>query len=276
LTPLPPYVLALFCFGIGSSGAAAALAAPCWSIAERFATALEDESMHPPTSDSPVRQALREGSYPWYDPGSDRVKPVGSSWLRWPRERLAQWGKAIGRFLDGLHFGRMPSPGMSGDSIGTMLLLAVLVAFFIALFVLWFRLDGMSMTDGSGQRTRLGTAARLAQLPEGIRPGGDDPWAEALARRAAGDLAGAVVCLFAHQLLTLEELGLIRLAPGRTARQYVQALRDPDFLDSLVATQGLFEDVYYGRRRPSLEAFETVWSRAEAFQERRSLLGALR
>jgi hypothetical protein len=273
LTRPSSYVLALFYLGIGSSGAAAGLAAPYGSFQERFATALQDESIHHRSSASPVRQALREGSYPWYDPESDRVKPVGLSWLS---ERLAQWGKAIGRFLDRLHFGRMPKLGTTGDSIGTMLLLAVLVAFFIALLVLWFRLEGMSMADDSGQRARLGTAARLAQLPEGIRPGGDDPWAEALARRAAGDLAGAVVCLFAHQLLTLEELGLIRLAPGRTARQYVQALRDPDFLDSLVATQGLFEDVYYGRRRPSLEAFETVWSRAEAFQERRSLLGALR
>jgi hypothetical protein len=97
-----------------------------------------------------------------------------------------------------------------------------------------------------------------------------------LRRRAAGDLSGAIVCLFAYQLLRLDQMGLIRLAPGRTGRQYVQAIHDPDFIDSLEATLGLFEDVYYGRKLPTLEAFEAVWRSAQVFQERRGVAGATR
>ena len=119
---------------------------------------------------------------------------------------------------------------------------------------------------GGGPRwigeTRLGTAARLGELPEGIRPADGDPWAEAMRRRAAGDLAGAVVCLFAHQLLSLDQLGLIRLGPGRTGRHYVQALRDRELIDCAGRDPRLFEDVYYGRRSPTAQAFESVWSRA--------------
>ena len=116
--------------------------------------------------------------------------------------------------------------------------------------------------------------ARIADLPEGIRPEDGDPWAEAKRRRAAGDLAGAVVCLFAYQLLVLDQLGLIRLAPGRTGRHYVQSLRDRELIDSVGATLGLFEDVYYGRRAPTTQAFDSVWLRGLAFHERRRTLGA--
>ena len=48
---------------------------------------------------------------------------------------------------------------------------------------------------------------------------------------AAGDLAGAVICLFAHQLLSLDQLGLIRLVPGRTGRQYLQVVRDRELVE---------------------------------------------
>src|SRR5262249_39682486 len=102
------------------------------------------------------------------------------------------------------------------------------------------------------------------------------PSTEALRRRAAGDLAGAIVCLFAHQLLSLDQLGLIRLGPGRTGRQYVHGLRDRELVDSIGETLNLFEQVYYGNQVPAAPAFERAWSRAQKFEERRGLLGASR
>jgi hypothetical protein len=223
-----------------------------------------------PTS---VKKALAGRDYPWYDRQADRVRPVWPtrwSWLKWLGDQLDRILKAIGRFFDRFKFSS--GLGISGNSLGTVLLLAVLVAFLVGLLLLWLRV-GSSALDGRSDRERLGLAARLAQLPEGIRPGGDDPWAEAEKRRAAGDLAGAVVCVFAHQLLALDREGLIRLVPGRTGRQYVHGLRDPELLDVLGGTLGLFEAVYYGQRRPSADLFERVWSRAEAFRQRHGLAG---
>ena len=95
-----------------------------------------------------------------------------------------------------------------------------------------------------------------------------DPWAEAERRRAAGDTAGAVIWLFLDQLLSLQRAGLIRLMPGRTARQYAGGLNDPILGTGLRATLGLFEQVYYGHRRPGSEELDRVWSQAETFRRR--------
>jgi hypothetical protein len=221
-----------------------------------------------------VKSALRGRDYPWYDSEADRVRPVWPArwaWLKSLRNRIV---KFFSRLLDWLNLKPFSELASAGSSIGTILLIAVLAAFLAALLVLWLR-GGAGALSRQTALERLGTAARIAQLPEGIRPGGEDPWAEALKRRAAGDLSGAIVCVFAHQLLTLDREGLIRLVPGRTGRQYVQGLRDPDLVDVLGETLGLFEEVYYGRRRPTVPLFERVWSRAEAFRQRHGLVGVL-
>jgi hypothetical protein len=173
--------------------------------------------------------------------------------------------------LKKFNFGDGRGLAISGEMIATVALLAALLAFFVLIVGLWVRRGPGGGATESG-RVNLGRSARLADLPEGIRPGAGDPWEEAQRRRAAGDLAGAIVSLFAHQLLTLDQLGLIRLAPGRTGRHYVQGLRDRELGDSVRATLGLFEDVYYGRRSPTVEAFESVWERAAVFQDRRRTL----
>jgi hypothetical protein len=233
----------------------------------------------PTVASGPVREALREGEYPWYDPDADQVRPVWParlSWLKWLGDRLDRFLRAIGRFFNRLGFGSMSAGGIRSDWVAMYLVVTALTTFFVTLAVLWFRREpGLA----SGAKDRLlgpGSGALLASLPEGLRSGLDDPWAEALRRREAGDLAGAVVYLFAHQLITLDQMGLIRLAPGWTGRHYVRWLKDPVLVDSLRATLGLFEEVYYGRRLPSPDAFESVWSRAMAFQTRQGALGAAR
>jgi len=270
---MPAIAVALLGLGIGTSGRAADATPPRYP--HNWAAGGVD-----PTDNtvSPVRDALREGRYPWYDPATDRLRPIWPpkrTWVKWLGDRVENSFKAIGRFLRPFNFSGVRGLRFVGESIGTMLLMAVLVTFFVGLVVLWARRDRLA-ADRAVVRTRLGTVARVAELPEGIRPGSDDPWDEARQRRAAGDYSGAIVCLFAHQLLSLDQLGLIRLGPGRTGRYYVRGLRDRELLDPVRATLVLFEDVYYGRRAPEVKAFEAVWSRAQAFEERRSVLGASR
>ncbi len=225
-------------------------------------------------ADRPVREALRQGGYPWYDSAADRVRPIWVSrlsWVKWIVGKLQSMGKAIDRFFRGMGGGRMPSVGVGGEYLGTLLLLTVLVAFFVFLVVLWMRREPFAAGLSAAQSS-AGTAVLLAQLPEEMMPGFDDPWAEAQRRRSAGDYSRAVIYLFAHQLLSLHRAGLIRLAPGWTGRYYVRWLRDPVLVDSLRATLLLFEEIYYGHRQPSAGAFERVWSRAEAFEARRQEL----
>src|SRR5262249_15502550 len=55
---------------------------------------------------------------------------------------------------------------------------------------------------------------------------------------------------------------------GRTGRQYVRSVADPALRAVVEPTLRLFETVYYGRRVPSAEAFEAVWTLAEGWQRR--------
>jgi hypothetical protein len=225
-----------------------------------------------------VQRALREGHYPWYDQDTDRVRPVWPPkrpWVKWLRERVEGVFKRIDKLFQRFSFSGLRGLKFAGESIGRMVLLGILVGFFVVLLILWARRD-QTGTDGRETRTRSGTIARMTELPDGLAPSGGDPWDEARRRRAAGDFAGATVCLFAHQLLALDQLGMIRLGPGRTGRQYVRGLRDPDLLDPIRETLAMFEDVYYGRRVPAADAFDAVWRKAQSFEQHRKSLGASR
>jgi hypothetical protein len=223
------------------------------------------------TADSLFKEAFREGKYPWYDSHADRVRPVWPvriSWLESLGERLDAVLRSIGKFFDNWTSIASTGPSVAGESIGRILLIAALMAFFLCILMSWIRRDRGPLSirrDGA----RPGIADGFGELPDGIRSHDSDPWAEANRRRAAGDLAGAVVCLFAHQLISLNHMGLIRLAPGRTGRQYVSSLRNRELIDSVGATLGLFEEVYYGRSLPTAQAFEAVWNQALRFEERR-------
>jgi hypothetical protein len=202
-----------------------------------------------------VREALARGAYPWYDAASDRVKPV------WPpREWNLDW---LDRWMGRVKLGWLPSAGSLNAFLLAMVGLTILL---FVLVMLWRHYQ----PGPEAPRTVAPAwgAARLERLPEGLHPETLDPWSEAICCRARGDYSRAFVCLFAHQLLTLDRLRRIRLVPGRTGRQLVRGINDPELHGWVEATLRLFEAVYYGRRISSAESFEVVWSAAEAFQRR--------
>jgi len=207
-----------------------------------------------PNPPAPIRDALGKGNYPWYDAKTDAVKPL------WPpREWDLEW---LDRWLGRL--GWLPA---AGTVISITLAMAALGIFLIVLLRLWRYYQPAADASGAGARGPS-RAAQIEGLPAGLRPETDDPWSEAVRCRARGDYARAVVCLFAHQLLTLDRLRQIRLVPGRTGRQLVRATADRQLRDWVESTLRLFEAVYYGHRDPSAEAFEPVWVAAEAFERR--------
>ncbi len=223
------------------------------------------------SSDSRVRTALKEQAYPWYDRENDRVKPVlpdPSSWMGGLQRRFDA-------FLDWLDrvFGRQTSgePQASGrGKRGFLATFLLMVAGGFLLIMLWrsWRTYTPDASSAPGQTVRIGDAARIAGLAPGVSLEGMDPWAEAERRRKAGDAAGAVIWLFLDQLMGLQRAGLIRLIPGRTARQYAGGLSDTILRDGLRTTLTVFEEVYYGHRLPGPEELDRLWSRAEIFRRR--------
>jgi hypothetical protein len=213
-----------------------------------------------PAGPGPVGEALARGGYPWYDAGTDSVKPM------WPpREWDLDW---LDRRLSRITLGGLSS---AGSLLAYLLAMVGLSVLLFLLVKLWRQYQ--PGPEAPRLKAAAGAAARIESLPVGLRPETVDPWTEALACRARGDYARAVVCLFAHQLLTLDRLRHIRLAPSRTGRQLVRAIDDAQIQGWVDATLRLFEAVYYGHHIPSAARFEQVWSAAEAF-ERRIAAGA--
>jgi len=234
----------------------------------------------PPATASAVRESLTTGNYPWYDAASGKVRPLLArkpGWLKSlgdlvekVRGRISSMLKSIGKYLSRLSPPRPPGLAGSGDTLMTVLLCAALAGLLLALLRLWYRRGGRTFA-GSGERALAGQGSLLAELAGADRDANVDPWTEAIRRRAAGDLAGAVVYLFVHQLVSLDQIGTIRLAPGMTGRQYVSRLKNTEVRRALAATLGLFEEAHYGHHLPTAAAFEAAWSRALAF--RREVLG---
>ncbi len=248
------------------------VAAAAWAaiaLAGIAATGALPVGGQPPTISrpDPVRSAFARAKFPWYDPATGSARPV------WPPEDwdstwLGRRLRRLGRWLDSITGPRLPRVGSAGDLIVIGLVLLALTILLVVLIELWRRYRPTGVDLDLGGAARAGSVARVEALPEGVRPGVDDPWAEAQGRRERGDHAGAIVCLFAHQILTLDRLGLVRLVPGRTARQLVRSIADRPLRADVAPTLRLFEAVYYGHRTPSAEAFEAAWAAAEAFRRR--------
>ena len=192
----------------------------------------------------PAASALSRGEYPWYDAKADALKPVR------PPARL-----------------ETPAPSGPGSDLAQMVifaLVALVLAGLIAGLVWAFHRNLLAEdVPGAPRRGPARGVARSGPLPAGLDAGDADPLAEAARLRAAGDHAGAVVRLFAHQLLTLDRLRLARLAPGRTGRQVVRSVPRADVRSLVEPTLRLFEAVYYGHTPPPVDAFEAAWARAQ-------------
>lgn len=198
--------------------------------------------------DDTVRESLARGGYPWYDSRTDSLIAI-----RTPASRERDQS-------------RIPDVRVSNPGRYVSIGLAILgIALFIALLVeLWRRYEpAAGQLPSSPSSSPIG---RITGLPAGLNPELGDPWAEALRCRERGDYSRAIVCVFAHQLIALERLRVLRLAPGRTGRQLVRAIDDPRLRGPVEQTLRLFETVYYGQVTPSAAVFESVWSHAQEFE----------
>jgi hypothetical protein len=180
--------------------------------------------------------------YPWYDAKTDDVRRVEVSqpWhLNVPLGTVLQvtaWAVVA-------------------------LLLAAVVYLLLRAFSRWERRRARDDDE-----TTAGGADRIESLPA---PAADRPrnlLDEARRCRQRGDYGRAIVFLFSHQLWQLDKHGRIRLARGKTNRQYLREIRAWPALRGLVEqTAFVFEDFFFGHHTVEQLAFETCWSRLEEF-----------
>jgi hypothetical protein len=207
---------------------------------------------------SAVREAFSAGSFPWYDASADDYRPVMPPAPSAPREE-SRFNLAISSFQE---LGRL---------VIFILLAAALTGMVLFVARTWRRrLDDEVLDIPSKPAKVTGSHARIEALPKGLEVDEADPLEAARVFRDRGDRARAVVLLFAHQLLLLDRLGRIRLAPGRTGRQLVRSIEDDALRAPVSRTLRLFEEVYYGHREPDPETFNALWAEVEALDARLS------
>jgi Domain of unknown function (DUF4129) len=107
---------------------------------------------------------------------------------------------------------------------------------------------------------------RVEALPFQLRKPTGDFLAEAQRLYEAGNFSEAVIYLYSHLLVQLDRHHVIRLAKGKTNRQYVRETRSRPLLREILdRTMVAFEDVFFGHHELSRERFEECWRRLDEF-----------
>jgi hypothetical protein len=207
-----------------------------------------------------VKGALEKGGYPWYDSRKDEAAPVEPPWTWEPPEWLPSFSAP--------RLASRPSGSFNiGRFVVFLLFFLALVALIAGLVWAYFQFYHPGSSEPK-TKSKVASAVLVGSLPVGLPFDLSDPWNAAKELRARGDLAGAIIALFVHQLMNLDRLRLSRLAPGRTARQLVRAISDAWVRARVEPTMRLFEASYYGHRPPSPESFESAWQLAEEWEAR--------
>jgi hypothetical protein len=116
----------------------------------------------------------------------------------------------------------------------------------------------------------LTTQERIERLPFELRQGVHDFLDEARRLAAAGKYEEALIYLFSHALVQLDRSHRIRLAKGKTNRQYVAEIESsPPLARLLSELADDFEGVFFGKYPLSQTKYEQNLDRIERF---RSLL----
>jgi len=111
----------------------------------------------------------------------------------------------------------------------------------------------------------------IENLPFDVRRPQADLLAEAKRLYELGAYAQAVIYLFSYQLIRLDRGQHIRLARGKTNRQYLRELQPrPDLRGILERTMLVFEEVFFGHYALDRAGFERCWERLDEFHQRLS------
>lgn len=214
------------------------------------------------------REAFSKKNYPWYDAETDRVKhveieerPAAKSKNRHdialkPVRQRANWSgwnwNLNGSFLGGL-------------SVFAWVMIGMVIAAVAAILIWAFtQMEPNRPIDDSAKRT---IEESIKQLPFDLGSTTGD--FRQLAQRAfdVGDYQKAMIYLFSHVLVSLDQKGLIRLRKGKTNRQYLSELRLHGALASYFQRVMVpFEATFFGDHELKKTEFESSWNELSNFE----------
>jgi hypothetical protein len=224
----------------------------------------------PPDPVKAGKDALTSGSrFPWYDRKQDDVRRLNVVPRQTSDDRGTQWTAApsttpsknvTARPQWGLLAGFLQWAGITA-----LVLMLGLIAYLIATSFLKDEMSEAASVRKVVESRR--DADRVEALPFQVRASTGDFLAEASRLYQAGKYSEAIVYLFSFELVELDRHHFIRLAKGKTNRQYVRETRQRPLLRAILETTMVaFEDAFFGNKTLSRETFEGSWTRVNEFR----------
>jgi hypothetical protein len=235
------HLVAVFCIAHGVCG-------HCQTVSDQ--SAIEDG-----------RDALRGyRSFPWYDAEQDQLRRIDVAPPADLENRHSRWESQPTTW-------DFPKWLSSLLEVMFWLLIAVVLCYATYMMVRAFvAIESAAAVDSSHQASSAGDADRVESLPFQLKPAQTDLLQEAKRLYEAGRFGEAIVYLYSYQLLQLDKHHLIRLARGKTNRQYLREIRrHPAVRKLLENTMTTFEDVFFGNHTIGQARFESCWHGLDQF-----------
>lgn len=198
------------------------------------------------------RNALEDtGQYPWYDSAADDLRRINVQNEQVNNTRTTAFGG--GDWFTPLAW------------ISIALMLALLGYLLVRVYLVR---EAAKTNLSKAEEENIGDQIdRIENLPVTFRKQISDLLAEARRHYDGGNYAEAVIFYYSHLLVQLDRRQLIRLAKGKTNRQYLREVSGrTGLIDLLGETMLMFEDVFFGRQNLSRDHFDTVWRRRDEFE----------
>jgi len=219
-------------------------------------------------------ESLKRQSLPWYDAANEQIKPIELEARDEPRSELRgtiakkkpRAKKNPNNWFDNWDFDWDSGFGLV---LYWLLWLALAGAFIILIVWAVRNVDVRASTVHDEGASHRSLAQSVAQLPFQVDVGDDD--FRSLAKKAiqANDYRQAIVWLFSHVLVSLDQKDLIRLKKGKTNRQYLRELGDDRQLSNYYADVMLpFEATFFGDKDLNQEQFTHCWNGLNQFEQR--------
>jgi hypothetical protein len=238
-----------------------------------------EEAVH--TGRDALDRWLPWNEYPWYDDDADGVRRIETPepwYMKWGPGRRWTWRWWKG--WRGWRGWRWPAFGRGFNLkdlwpgtllewcvwIGIAAVLGLLVFIMVRFARKYVRADSSAGSGDGDEADEEEDHRRVEALPLGARRKRTGLLEEARRHYEAGNYQEAIIYLFSYQLVQLDKHHLIRLAKGKTNRQYVRELGRRGTLRRMIEqTMVAFEDVFFGQRTLPRGRFETCWSRLDRF-----------
>src|SRR5262245_12999192 len=154
-------------------------------------------------------------------------------------------------------------------AVGYVMLGVIVIVLVLVLIFFLRRLreaQGSPLAEATAARS-LSDVDRIEALPFRVKAGMGDLLSQAAELYRQGRYTEAIVLLFSYLLVEMDKHQVIRLAKGKTNRQYLREIGPRRRLRDLVErTMTAFEAVFFGHDGLDREGFEVCWSQVAEFQ----------